>query len=142
MTPRRGDAPVDIVDRLRRICLALPEAEEQDAWVGVRWSVRGKAFAHVLTTEAAWPPVYVRAMDGLAPAAVLTFESAPPELDALRHAPPPFFAPPWRPTIVGMVLDALDDPVDWYEIAELLTESYCVHAPARLVELVDRPGAS
>ena len=35
----------------------------------------------------------------------------------------------------------LDDHVDWSEIAELLTESYCVLAPQKLVALVDRPGA-
>jgi hypothetical protein len=28
---------------------------------------------------------------------------------------------------------------DWAEVAELITESYCVQAPRRLVELVDRP---
>jgi hypothetical protein len=35
-----------------------------------------------------------------------------------------------------MVLDAA---VDWDEVAELLTESYCVLAPKKLGELVDRP---
>ena len=29
---------------------------------------------------------------------------------------------------------------DWAEVAELLTESYCVLAPKKLVALVDRPG--
>ena len=33
----------------------------------------------------------------------------------------------------------LGDGVDWDEVAELLTESYCVHAPKKLVELVERP---
>ena len=31
---------------------------------------------------------------------------------------------------------------DWEEVAELLTESYCVLAPAALVAMVDRPAAS
>jgi hypothetical protein len=35
-----------------------------------------------------------------------------------------------------MVLDA---GADWDEVAELVTESYCVLAPKRLVEAVDRP---
>jgi hypothetical protein len=34
-----------------------------------------------------------------------------------------------------MVIDA---GVDWDEVAELVTESYCVLAPKKLVELVDR----
>jgi hypothetical protein len=42
------------------------------------------------------------------------------------------------PEIVGVVLDA---GVDWGEVAELVTESYCVLAPKKLVELVDRPSA-
>jgi hypothetical protein len=35
-----------------------------------------------------------------------------------------------------MVLDA---PVDWKEVAELLTESYSLLAPKALLELVNRP---
>jgi hypothetical protein len=30
--------------------------------------------------------------------------------------------------------------VEWEEVAELLTESYCVMAPKKLVRLVDSPG--
>ena len=66
---------------------------------------------------------------------MLTFRSSGPELDALAAAGHPFFRPVWFPDIVGMVLD---DDVDWDEVAELLTESYCVLAPKKLVELVDR----
>jgi hypothetical protein len=35
----------------------------------------------------------------------------------------------------------LDDATDWQELAELLTDSYCLQAPARLAETVQRPGA-
>ena len=57
------------------------------------------------------------------------------ELAALQRAGPPFFDPPWRPTIVGMVID---DNVDWDEVGELLTESYRMLAPKRLVDALDR----
>jgi hypothetical protein len=67
---------------------------------------------------------------------VLMFRSSGPELDALRNAGHPFFAPRWRGDEVGMVLDT---DVDWNEVNELVTESYCVQAPKKLVELVDRP---
>jgi hypothetical protein len=40
----------------------------------------------------------------------------------------------WFPDIVGLVLDA---DVDWDEVAELVTESYCALAPKKLVELVE-----
>jgi hypothetical protein len=33
----------------------------------------------------------------------------------------------------------LDDDTDWEERAELLTDSYCVQAPAALAEQVVRP---
>jgi hypothetical protein len=64
------------------------------------------------------------------------FRSSGAELNALRNAGHPFFAPRWRAEEVGRVLDA---DVDWDEVAELLTESYCALAPKNLVELVDRP---
>lgn len=67
---------------------------------------------------------------------VLTFRSSGPELEALGDAGHPFFRPVWFPDLVGMVLDA---DVDWDEVAELVTESYCVLAPKKLVELVVRP---
>ena len=68
---------------------------------------------------------------------MLTFRSSGAELVALRNVGHPFFAPPWREDEVGMIID---DGVDWDEVAELLTDSYCVQAPAALAELVDRPG--
>jgi hypothetical protein len=37
--------------------------------------------------------------------------------------------------VVGMVLDA---HTDWTEVAELLTESFCIQAPKRLARLVDQ----
>jgi hypothetical protein len=37
--------------------------------------------------------------------------------------------------VVGLVLDG---SVGWDEVAELLTESYCVLAPKRLAALVSR----
>jgi hypothetical protein len=38
--------------------------------------------------------------------------------------------------MVGMIID---DGVDWQEVAELVTESYCIVAPKKLVAQVDRP---
>lgn len=130
------DAPPEIVARLRLVCLALPEAYEERAWVGTRWRIRGKTFAHVLEIDDGWPPVYAREAGTDGPATVLMFRSAGPELDALRRIGSPFFAPVWRADEVGMVLG--DEP-DGDEIAELVTESYCLLAPRRLSEGVDRP---
>jgi hypothetical protein len=126
----------DVVAAIGAVCLALPEAYEEDAWVGTRWRVRDKTFAHVLPIDDGWPPAYSRAAATTGPAVVLMFRSTGAELAALRGGGPPFFAPPWRADEVGLVLT---DDVDWDEIGELLTESYCAQAPAKLAARVARP---
>ena len=131
-----ADVPLEIVAELRSVCLGLPEAYEEPAWVGTRWRIRKRTFAHVLTVDSGWPPAYARAVGTDGPISVVTFRSSGPELDVLRSAGHPFFGPRWGSDVVGMVLEA---GVDWNEVAELITESYCVLAPKRLVEVVDRP---
>ena len=132
----RADVPEPIITRLRAVCLRLPEAYEEQAWVGTRWRIRAKTFAHVLVVDDGWPEAYARAAGIDGPAPVLMFRSSGPELGALRESRLPFFAPPWRADEVGMILG---DDVDWDEVAELLTESYCVQAPKKLAAQVDRP---
>jgi hypothetical protein len=131
-----AEVPRAIETRVRRLCLALPEAYEGRAWVGTRWRVRKRTFAHVLAVESGSPPAYSRAAGTAGPVVVMTFCSSGPELDALRNTGHPFFGTRWRADEVGMVID---DEVDWAEVAELLTESYCLLAPKKLVALVDRP---
>jgi hypothetical protein len=130
-----ADVPFEIVAELRAVCLGLPEAYEEQAWVGTRWMVRKRTFAHVLTIESGWPPAYARAAASDGPMTVVMFRSSGEELDALRNAGNRFFAPVWRADEVGMVVDA---GADWDEVRELVTESYCVQAPRKLVELVRR----
>ena len=132
----RADVPDALVAEIRSVCLGLPQAYEEPAWVGTRWRVRKRTFAHVLMVDSGWPPGYARAVGSDGPVTVMTFRSSGPELDALRNAGHPFFAPRWRADEVGMMVD---DRVDWDEVAELLTESYCCLAPKKLVELVERP---
>ena len=126
------DVPDDVETRLRDICSALPDVSEEQAWRGTRWVVRKKTFAHVLTV-----------MDDAAAEAgssdgdvVLSFRAAADELDVLRNAGHPFFYLGWGRDAMGMVLDA---DTDWGEVRELVTESYCVLAPKKLIALIDRP---
>ncbi|GAA3464748.1 MmcQ/YjbR family DNA-binding protein [Saccharothrix longispora] len=126
----------EVTARLRAACLALPEAVEERAWRGTRWRVRGRTFAHVLEVEDGDPPSYARAAGTDGPVCVLTFRAEGAELDALSHAGHPFFKPAWSANVVGVVLD---DGVDWEEVVELVTESYCASAPKKLVGLVERP---
>jgi predicted DNA-binding protein (MmcQ/YjbR family) len=130
------DIPTDVLAELRTICLGLPETYEEQAWAGTRWCVRKKNFAHVVRIEAGWPAAYARVAGTDGPATMLTFRSSGDELHALTHGGRNFVAPPWAPNIVGMVLG---ESVDWDEVAELLTESYAVLAPKKLVDSIDRP---
>ena len=102
---RPGDVPATVVAMLRSACRALPEAYEEDAWVGVRWRIRTRTFAHVLTIADGRPPAYARAAGTDGPAVVLMFRAGGDELTALRSGTAPFFAPPWRPDEVGMFVD-------------------------------------
>ena len=119
----------DVVLRLRAVATALPAAYEEDAWTGVRWRVRKKTFAHVMVAQRGYESAYRDITGDDAERTVLTFRATGEELLALVHAGPPFYKPPWSPTIVGMVLD---DGTDWAEVTELLTESYRFCAPQKL----------
>jgi hypothetical protein len=125
-----------VVARVRAVCRDLPQSYEEAAWVGARWRIRKRTFAHVLTIDAGWPPAYARAAEDDGPIVVLMFRSRGLELHALRNMGPPFFAPNWRQDEVGVVLD---DNRDWEEIAELITESYRAQAPRHLATRVGPP---
>ncbi len=120
------DVPADVESRARELCLALPETYEEPAWVGTRWMVRKRTFAHVLGIED----------DATGSSVVLAVRSSGEELEALRHAGHPFLVLGWGRDAIGMVLDV---GTDWDEVREVVTESFCVMAPKKLVALVVRP---
>lgn len=129
-----GDVPDDIVVRLRAICRGLPEVDEEPAWVGLRWRVRGRTIAHVRPAAYEYPPEYADAVATGELVTAITFKSRGPELHALLHTGAPFFPVDWSPEVVGMILD---EQTDWAEVAELLTDSYLILAPKKLAVLVD-----
>jgi len=132
--PPRIEPSGDVVARIASTALALPDAYEEDAWTGVRWRVRSKTFAHVLVAQEGYTSAYRDVTGVTEPTTVLTFRSWGDELLALTQAGPPFYQPPWSPTIVGMVLD---EDTDWDEVAELVTESYRFCAPQKLRHRLD-----
>lgn len=138
--PNRTDVPDGVLRRLRRMCTALPEVREETAWAGIRWKVRTHTFAHVMVVDEestpAFDPVKVLLRHPEDEICIVTFRSQGPELVALRNAGPPFFYAGWGRDVMALLLD---DGTDWDEVRELLTESYCVLAPKKLVALVDRP---
>ena len=117
----RPDVPDEVLLAVRAICEGLPDTQEEEAWVGVRWQVGGRTFAHVLVVDGGWPPAYARVAGTDGPATLLMFRADGEELEALRAGGPPFHAPPWRQDEVVMVLGP---DVDWDEVAELVTESH------------------
>lgn len=135
-----GDVDDDLdpalVARVAAICLALPEAHEQDAWIGVRWRIRQRTFAHLAHVDPRGGSVFGLAARLRSPADVITFRSDGEELEALVRSGLPFYKPDWSPHVIGMVIDA---DTDWDEVAELMADSYCLMAPKKLARLVQPP---
>lgn len=119
---QRPEVPREMVDRLREAVADLPFCNEEDAWVGVRWRVGNATVAHVFGGE-----------DGLFR---IIFRGEPGEVMAFQHLGAPYFKTDWGRDVIGMILD---DDTDWKELSELITDSYCLMAPAHLVEQVNRP---
>lgn len=103
--------------RLRRICLALPEAQELETWETPTFRVRGKIFALVGSWRDA-PAVWVKAPRG---AQELLVEAAPQR----------FFRPPYLGGR-GWVGVTLGGQVDWPELEALVRRSFSMVAPKRL----------
>jgi hypothetical protein len=115
--------PEEWVRRIGATLNALPECHEETAWVGTRWRVGAATVAHVFGGEDQQFRIVLRA--------------EPDEVAAFEHLGHPYFRASWGGNVVGMVLDG---HTDWEELAELLTDSYCLQAPERLAEQVPRPG--
>lgn len=135
--PNYADIPSEIIARLRSVCLALPDAYQEQAWAGTRWRVRKRTFLHVVTLDSEWPYSYPLSTPTTGLITALSLRAPIPELDALVNAGHPFYKLDWGTNVLGMILDV---GVDWAEVGELVTESYCIQAPRKLVALVDRPG--
>ena len=128
----RHDSPLDeaaIVNRVRAVSMSFPEAYEEAAWVGVRWRVRSRTFAHVLSIIDGKPQAHARAVGSEGPLTVLTFRAPEDEVVAFRQMGPPFFLAGWGRDVVGVTLG---NDTDWGHVGELLTESYRVLAPKAL----------
>ncbi|MBL7628113.1 MmcQ/YjbR family DNA-binding protein [Frankia sp. CN6] len=111
-----------MVSRLGALLTRFPDCLEEDAWTGVRWRVGDAMVAHVFGGE-----------DQLFR---IVFRAEPGEVLAFERLGPPYFRASWGENTVGLLLD---DATDWEELAELLTDSYCLMAPPRLAEQVPRP---
>jgi len=104
-------------NRLRRICLALPESVEKETWEIPTFRVRDKIFA-MHTSDGDRPALWCKAPPGSQ--AILV------GADADR-----FFVPPYVGH-KGWIGVHLDRRVKWAEIAALVARSYRLTAPKRL----------
>ncbi len=113
---------------IRKFCAELPEAEERTGGHDTRhlaFTVRRRTFGYFTNDHHG---------DGRL---ALICKAPPGEQTALVAAEPDrFFVPPYlgHRGWVGLWLDGIEP--DWAEVRELLVESYCLSAPARLAAAV------
>jgi len=127
MTTRRPSTQGTVrspVERLRRICLALPQTTEKIAWGEPTWRVKGKLFAqlddhhHGADHLAVWLPAPLGEQESLI------------FLDAER-----FFRPPYVGGR-GWVGVRIDRRPDWKLVASLVQQAYREVAPPRLRQAI------
>lgn len=108
--------PVEHLERLRAICLSLPDATEKETWGDPTWRVRNRIFAMQKGNyEGGRPSVWMKAPDG--GQAVL-----------VGAAPERFFVPPYvgGKGWIGVWLDPAD--LDWEELTDLVEDSHAMVA--------------
>ena len=114
--------PEQPIDRLRAICLALPEAVEKEAWGDPTFRVRDKIFAMEKRGDGRIS-VWCKAPAG----SQMVLVGADPER---------FFVPPYVGH-KGWVGVRLDYEQDWDEVAAIVRRSYRLIAPKRLAALIE-----
>ena len=113
--------------RLRKLCLALPESHEVEAWGEPTFRVRNKLFA-----------MYADADNHHSGGRAAVWCKAGPGNQALmvKADPGRFFVPPYvGPS--GWIGIWLDGAVDWAELDDLVRDSYRLVAPKRLKALLE-----
>lgn len=119
--------PPSPLTRLRKICLALPEAHEVEAWGEPTFRVRNKLFAMYAHAEnhhgVGRPAVWCKAARGN-------------QAVMVQAAPDRFFVPPYVGP-GGWIGIRLDRGPDWTEVADLLRDAYRLVAPKRLLKTLE-----
>ena len=113
------------MERVRALCLALPEAVELETWDHPTFRVGGGR-GNIFCTTAA---------DG----STLTVKAEPAEREALLAQGDPFYVPPYVGGKGWVGVRADHRRTDWEEVAELIATSYCLIAPKRLARSVTSP---
>jgi len=126
------EVPEDIVERVRTLCLALPEVTVRVDYSLTRerstaqsFEIRRRSFCLLVAREGSTGR----------PVPLLLLRANPDEREGLLSVGHPFFAP--RQARVDRIGVLLTDNTDWEEIHELMTESYRVLAPKKLTALLE-----
>ncbi len=131
----RVDAPVevadDMVERVRAMCLALPEVAVRVDYS--RTSTRSTAYSFDIRRRSFCLLVAIGKPTGKT-VPLLRLRAHPDERQALLSTGHPYFVPRSGPDRIGVLLT---DDTDWEEIGELVTESYRILAPKKLSALLD-----
>jgi YjbR len=125
------EIPEDIAERIRALCLALPEvtvrvdeslvAERSTAY---SFDIRRRSFCLLVAREdPAGEPV-----------PLIVLRAGAQEREALLATGHPFFASRAGHDRIGVVLTG---DTDWEEVRELVIESYRILAPKKLTALLD-----
>jgi hypothetical protein len=118
---------VDLAERLRVICLALPEVTERPSHGAPAFFVRDKkSFLQLWASghhDDDFPHLWCAAPPGA-------------QAELVAGAPDRIFRPPYVGGR-GWIGVRLDGEVDWAEIAELCEDAYRAVAPARLIAVLD-----
>jgi hypothetical protein len=118
---------VNEIDRVRAICLALPEATEKIAW-GEPTFRAGRIFAMMSTYH-----------HGDAHISVLVPAEEGVQESLIAAEPKHFFRPPYvGPS--GWVGVRLDTGLDWKVVASLIKDAYRIIAPPKLVRQLEENG--
>jgi YjbR len=125
------EVPGDIVERVRALCLALPEVTVRVDYS--RTSSRSTAQSFDIRRRSFCLLVAVEDPAGeLVP--LLVLRAGPEDRQALLSTGHPFFPSRGGGNRIGVLLT---DDTDWEEIRELVTDSYRVLAPKKLAALLD-----
>ena len=115
---------MDTLERVRRICLSLPEATEQMAWGEPTWRVRKRMFA-----------MYANNHHGDGRVALWCNAPLGVQEALVADHPDRYFVPPYVGVKgwIGIVLERVDDA----ELRAQVVQSYALVAPGKLLRLLD-----
>lgn len=127
--PGPFDADGSVLDRVRQLCLALPEVTERPSYGAPTFFVRGKR-------------TFVMFHDDHHGDGILGLWCAAPagvQGELVDAEPARFYVPPYVGHR-GWLGVRLDVDVDWDEVAGIVTAAYCEVAPRTLVRRVRPDG--